>query len=814
MTAARWSEVERLFDAALALPQAQRADFLARSCAGDAGLAAEVSSLLQASEAAGEFLEPRDEPSAPRPSVRPTLATGTVVGAWSVDSLIGRGGMSEVYLAQRADGQYAQRAALKLLNAELGQKSRYLLEERQILARLEHPAITRLIDGGMTADGRPWLVMEYIDGRGIVEHCNAVRATLEQRLSIFVQVCDAVAYAHRHLIVHRDLKPENILVAADGSVHLLDFGVAHLLDAALPEAAQHTVHLTPGYAAPEQLDGSAVTTATDVYSLGVILYQLLCGRPPLDIARLPMTLALQRILRDAPRLPSEAARDGAAPVSAAALAGDLDAIAVKALRKEPEHRYASAAELKADVERHLRHEPLAARGYDLRYVLGRFVRRHRVAVGLASAATLALLLGLSASLWFYADARSARERAEAEAAAAQAINDFLIRDLLAGIQLEKRPTRDVSLLELLDDAARETDRRFAGQPETAARVHQSIGESYFNLSKYALAREQHGKALQLFSQLLGRGSVPALAEIARLATIEGMLGNADGAMALYREAIAGYSQGGAIDLMRVAQLRVEAADLLNGRGDFQGAVDQFRALVESPAMKSLSAEDRLDAGARYAGALFWLGDYEAAERQHREVLEGRIRQLGPEHLATAVSHLFLGGVLIERARLDDAAREMEAGLAGVRRWVGPDDAFLAVGEAALGRLRMLQGRHGEAEALLQDALRIRRGVFGAGNSLTAWTEHQLAENLRAQGRLAESAAVMRRALPVAEAADGAANPWTVRQRLILIGVLREQGDLAGARAEFAKIPPDALARLPATHPFRTLLEREKRQLAV
>ena len=815
----RWAEVERILDEALDLPEAERARFVERSCAADAALHGEVRSLLKAAGASSGFLE---DLAAARPATAPagelqqSLQPGDHVGAWSITRLIGRGGMSDVYLAERADGQYTQRAALKLLSRDLAKKARHLQEERQILAQLEHPGITRLIDGGVTGDGRPYLVMEYVEGRNILEHCRETAASLAQRLAIFVQVCDAVAYAHRYLVVHRDLKPGNIIVTADGSVRLLDFGIAKLLGPARLDGGDGnpTLHLTPAYAAPEQLRGLAVTTAADVYSLGVLLYELLCGQAPFEIGSLPMTLALHRVLHDSPAAPSAVARAQAAPpVAPGALRGDLDHIVARALRKEPEHRYASAAELKAEIERFRRHEPVVARGYEPRYVIGRFVRRHRLAVSLALGALAALVLGLTVSLWFYFDARQARLRAEAAAATTQAINDFLNRDLLAGIQMEARPTKDVTLRELLDNAAEQTDRRFAGQPEVAARVHQAIGESYYNLSLFELAQAQHEKALALYSQNHGRESDEALAVMARLALVSGVRGRSREAIALYDEAIQGYEKLHGADYAPLAVLRVESADILFGTGDFERAAAQMKLLLEGPGGRSLSAGDRLDTLARYGGFLFWQGDFAAAEKIHREALEGRRKLFGEQHMATAISHVFLAGVLIERARLQEAEQEVSAGLAGIRKWVGPDDAFLAVAEATLARLRLEQDRPREAESTLMDVLRIRVAAFGEGSSFLAWTRHQMAEVLQREGRLKEALPLAQTAVRVSDKVDGPGNPWTIKQRLVLVSILRELGDSARARRELDAIPADAVARLPKTQPFLGLLFYERGMMA-
>jgi tRNA A-37 threonylcarbamoyl transferase component Bud32 len=809
----RWAQIERLLDEALALPADARASFVERNCGGDADLLREVSSLIDAVAASDGFLEPHAASAAdPLQDAGATLASGSLIGAWAIQRLLGRGGMSEVYLAERADGQYTQRAALKLLSAALAQKPRQLREERQILARLEHPGITRLIDGGVADDGRPYLVMEYVEGQNLLAYCKAHAATLEQRLQIFLQICEAVAYAHLHLVVHRDLKPGNILVTGEGQVRLLDFGVAQLLGA--PDLGGHganpTLHLTPAYAAPEQLSGMPVTTATDTYSLGVLLYQLLCGRLPFELDTLPMTLALQRVLEDTPPLLSATARRQVAPpVPPAALAGDLEHIAGKALRKEPAQRYASAADLKADIERYLRHEPVTARGYEMGYVLARFVRRHRSVVTLALGAITALVLGLGLSLWFYADARRARNRAEAAAATTQAINDFLNRDLLAGIRLDTAPTRDVTLRQLLDDAARQVDARFAGQPETAARVHQAVAESYFNLSLYDAAQAQYQKALALYGSLQRRDSDEALAVIARLASLASGDGRYEQAVALYDEALRGYAARHGASYAPLAALRAESAGIHYGHGDFQRAADQLRQLLEGEAGRALSAADRLDSIATYGGYLQCLGDFAGAERAQREALAGRIKLYGEQHMATSMSHLFVGGVLTDEARLDEAEKELETGAAGVRRWVGPDDAFIATADSTLARLRLDQGRLAEAASLMRNALRIRVTAFGDDSSFTAWTRQQLAEVLQHQGLLREARQLMQNALAVADKTDGRGNPWTVRQRLVMVGILRELGETQLAQAELAMIPAGALSQLPATHQYVGLLRYEQ-----
>ncbi len=293
----RWERLQKLFSKALTLPEAERSAWLARACNDDAELLGEVTELLRAEAMAGLLdTPPIATDSANAATVAPSLAAGARVGAWRIEKLVGRGGMGEVYAATRIEVEFEQRGALKLLRFEaIGELARFNAE-RRILARLDHPGIARLLDGGIAPDGRPYTVMTFVDGVTLIDYCNARHSPLAERLALFAQVCDAVAFAHRNLIIHRDLKPANTLVDADGKVKLLDFGIAKLIDAsASSDSADPNLTIapfTPDYAAPEQLAGTAVTTATDVYALGVLLFELLTGERPLHTRGLPFAQAL------------------------------------------------------------------------------------------------------------------------------------------------------------------------------------------------------------------------------------------------------------------------------------------------------------------------------------------------------------------------------------------------------------------------------------------------------------------------------------------------------------------------------------------
>jgi serine/threonine-protein kinase len=505
-----WARLSELFEAALALPVEQRSAFLERDCADDPRLRAEVEDLLRANDASGTFLEEPPATGAAGSAGGEMLAAGTLLGQWRVLRLIGRGGMGEVYEAERAAGDYEQRVAIKVTRRESAAQLERFSAERQLLARLDHPGIARLLDGGVAQDGRPFFVMEYIDGRPITEHCDVVNAGLAERVALFLQVCDAVAYAHRHLIVHRDIKPANVLVDGDGRARLLDFGIAKPLDLPLGSGGAPgatTALLTPDYAAPEQLAGEPVTTATDVHALGVMLFELLTGRRPWAIEGQPLGRALHTLLeRAAPRASERAVETSERPIGARALAGDLDAIVAKCLRREPVHRFATVEGLKLDLERSRRGETVSARGDARLYVFGRFVRRNRWAVAAVAAIFVVLVSGVAATTWQAQRAERETIRAEREAARATVTRDFLVDVFKASDPriARDRPRGQITARELLDLSVDRIDQEFATDRPTqiellgaATEIYRELGENerYEELQRLhlTLAREEYGE---------------------------------------------------------------------------------------------------------------------------------------------------------------------------------------------------------------------------------------------------------------------------------------------------------------------------------
>ena len=415
MTPERWLEIKRIFHAALDLPSADRPAFVRQSTGPDQDLRAEVESLLRSEEDAATFLSEAASAYVPGALAGESVDRnlGRQIGAYRIVRQIGEGGMGAVYLAERAD-EFHQKAALKLLRPEMDSRaivSRFR-HERKILAALEHPYIARLFDGGTTEDGRPYFVMEFVEGEPIDTWCNRRKTGLAERLDLFRKVCAAVQYAHQNLIVHRDIKPGNILVTAEGIPKLLDFGIAKLLKVASPETVVMTQMgvrlMTPQYASPEQVRGAAVTTATDVYSLGSVLYELLTGQAPYVFPSESLAAVEHVICEVEPRPPSSLAAE---PL-ARQLSGDLDTILLKALQKEPARRYTSVEQLSDDLARYLIGDPIQARPQTFLYKTSRFVRRNRLSVAAASLVFLSLTTGLAATAWQARIARQQRLRAE------------------------------------------------------------------------------------------------------------------------------------------------------------------------------------------------------------------------------------------------------------------------------------------------------------------------------------------------------------------------------------------------------------------
>lgn len=582
-----WSRIKAIVSDALECPAAQREAFILAACGGEAELLAEVRSLLTAAQTADSGL---DSPAAP---LRQPVWIGRRLGAWQLLREIGQGGMGTVYEAERVDGQFRAKAAIKLLRVGVDQAAvlARFRNERQILAGLDHPHIARLLDGGAAEDGTPWLALELIEGEALDLHCARQGLSVAQRLALFAQVCDAVQHAHRHGVIHRDIKPANVVVTPEGVPKLLDFGIAKLLgDELAAQTLAQTLDgsrlLTPYYASPEQVRGGAITTATDVYGLGLLLYELLTGQNPHRVRSRVVQEVLRVICEEEPTrpstlvltqagslLPSGAGGTGStdptgtpaalAPEQARALgrqlSGDLDNIVLTALRKEPEQRYASVERLQADVRAFLQGEPVAARAQTWRYRAGKWVRRNRLAAGAAALALCSLLAGTALASWQAHEARQQRDRAERRFAEVRQLAHALLFDYHDEIQL--LPGSTALRQRLLDDARRHLD-SLAREASGDATLLRELGVAYRRLGEL-----QHAE------------SRPALGQVkASLALMDTATGLLEQALALApADAEARYQLG--LALTARARSEVSRGEPQAARTLYQRAAGLFDELV-------------------------------------------------------------------------------------------------------------------------------------------------------------------------------------------------------------------------------------------
>ncbi len=548
-----WGELSRLFVAMRELEPGARESYLAEQSVEET-VAREVMQLLEADDRRGGFLSPLDAGvrDAARASTPPALLPGAMVGRYEIIDPIAKGGMGEVYRGRRADAEFEKTVALKIIRRGVATEEmcRRFQAERQTLASLDHPNIARLLDGGSTPEGLPYFVMEYIEGAPVTEYCEGRRLGLRERLRLFVQVCDAVRYAHRRLVVHRDLKPSNILVTAEGEPKLLDFGIARLLDEpaeGAPATQTRAAAMTPEYASPEQIRGEPVSTATDVYSLGVVLYELLAGRRPFTAAA-ASRYELERMIcereADPPsttRLDSPPRRAGEhiATPSRRQLKGDLDSIILMALRKDPARRYGSVGHLMDDILRHLDGLPVLARRDTLAYRARKFVRRNRPQVALGVVAMLAVLVALASVSVGLARSRSAVIAAEEAQRDTQGVAEYF-EAMLASASPFARGRR-VSVQDLLDDAERLIDERLIDSPAVEARVRLGLGRTYRELLLSEQAVHHLELALEQFrvrapDELMLAECLSLLASSrSEIAITRG--GPADGLVAMQQEAL-------------------------------------------------------------------------------------------------------------------------------------------------------------------------------------------------------------------------------------------------------------------------------------
>ncbi len=701
---------DQIFAEAIERPMALRPAFLEQACAGDQRLRRKVERLLAADREAGDFLEPPTDEVVPTQHLE-DLSEGGRIGPYRLQRLLGSGGSATVYLAQRDGDQ--QIVAIKLLDhgAGGGELHARFDRERRFLARLEHPNVARLYGGGTTLTGRPYLVMEYVEGLPVDVYCDRNRLRVTERLQLFRKICAAVEFAHQNLLIHRDLKPDNVLVTADGEPKLLDFGIAKLLAPEHPDEPRLTQTgfgpMTPSYASPEQVRAEAITTASDVYSLGVMLYELLSGRSPYRLPRAaphriawavceqqpePLNAAPGRTITTGTRGESTDPYVDLETVARARranpgelrrrLKGDLDHIVARALRKEPQKRYASVGRLSEDLGRHLRDLPVLARRGSFAYRCSKFARRHQVALA-ALILVAALVVGFVAVL-----ARQARELAAERDRAEQSLA-FLI-DVMKAPEPGRARGETITARQILDRGAERILSETEGQPEVRATLMDAIGQVYLALGLLERAEPLLIRALEIRREHLDEDH-PRIADSQQhLAVLRHESGDYPAAETLFRQALATRRRG--TDPLAVAE-----------------------------SLEGLST------------TLRWSGQLAGAESIHTEALEIRRHQLGPDHPLVAQSLDSLASLSL---RLGDYRRATEL--------------------------------YGEAE-------RIQRESLGEDHPDRAMTLKNLGLTLDRQGELIRSEQLVREAVTVLRKTLGEGHPWFLQALLNLAGIVSHRG---------------------------------------
>jgi eukaryotic-like serine/threonine-protein kinase len=854
-----WNRLEEILSNALECDSRLREEYLERACGDDRVLRRQIDALIAAHERLDSPVDLLERALAAQstPDRDSDRHRGHTVGAYRLVREIGRGGMGIVFLARRSDGQYDRDVALKIVRGAIHneRERQRFLAERQILARLSHPGIAQLFDGGVTGDGLPYFTMEYVDGQAIDRYCRARELDVPARLTLFLQVCDAVSAAHRSLVIHRDLKPGNILVTASGEVKLLDFGIAKLIEPAASETLTGTGRpFTPDYASPEQVRGEPITTASDVYSLGAVLYDLLTGTAPHRFtSKTPADIERGICLHD-PLRPSSVVAAEPADTSRRdrvqrarrirRLKGDLDTIVMKALSKDPARRYASVDLLRADVVQHLAGHPVSARPDALAYRARKFANRHRVGVAAAALVALSLTAGIVATEMQARRARQQsivaaleRERAQAEAARATRVS-ALLTDIFRLADPGVTRGETITAREILDRGTQRVESELSGDPETQSALFNAVSQVYRNLALYDDAEKWLRRTLALRTQVYGpsslqvaetehdtgllqlergrysdaeqhfrralevrrqHGAAPALVA----ASLEGVgetlseAGKPADAEGLLREAlqIRDRAHGDPVDrMMTVSTLAlalVRKGDVVHAERLFREASEQGRLLGGAPTPARISSLLNL-------ARLTYRFDHEPrqAEPLYREALSVARRLYPEDHPQVATLLSELARCLRDQGNLASAETMTRDALGIWRRLYGEQHRQVLISLQTLAGLLADRGKPKEAEPVFREALSVGRSTLGVGHGLVLGAQSALASFLEQQRRWSEALALRQNELEVAEHEYGDSSVYVARALATLGAHHLARGMAKEAEADFRR----ALAIRRQLHP--------------
>jgi eukaryotic-like serine/threonine-protein kinase len=809
----RWERLQDLFSRAVELPENERAAFIQQETGDETDLRDELLELLafDTGRSTGPLTHALGAAIDATTRDRRKALVGRVVGNYKLASILGHGGTGTVYLGERADRQYSAQVAVKIVDnatvhGDLGLRFR---AERQILASLNHANIARLLDAGETEDGQPYLVMEYVHGEPVDRYCDRQQLDIRARLQLFLEICNAVQYAHQNLIVHRDLKPANILVTAEGAPKLLDFGIAKLLDtgdatAILALTRMNDRLLTPEYASPEQILGRQVTTASDVYALGVVLYELLTGLRPYTVPSSASQLELERsICISDPQRPSTAVRkgmeseprEGESTMAAIALArnilperlhkrllGDIDAIVMRALRKEPQHRYGSVEQLAADVRRYLSREPVVARQGNWLYYSQRFVRRHTFGVS-AGAFLIIMIIAFAIAMSMQNQRIAAeRDRAANESKSAQAVSEFML-DVFSAAEPYNAQGKEITARQLLEQSGKQVQGDKGMRPEVRARLLAAIGRAFRRGGDPERSLTYLEDAVHLRRQMPNADGLAAAEDMSELAVTLRTLGDLEGSGKVLREAMALCEQFGqqqspmyATLLMERGRIEFESGDVARARRSFEHSLALNRQ-VRGP------NDHQVAVVLLELSLLFmWMDDTPAVERVTRQAVD-IFRITAPDlHPDRVLAETRLGEALLMQNRIEEASVMFETSLGKQRVLFGNNSRQVADVLDSLAQIRRAQGQLGEAEQFAAEALSSVVSAMGAEHGYTPYFRSSYAWVLMRRGKYQEAERELRHSLDTLAKTRPADHQYVCSAEHLLGEVLLETNRLSDAEA--------------------------------
>jgi len=751
MSSSRWQRVQTIFHLAADLPEEDRQPYVSAECSDDPTLAAEVMALLEEDSRGGSLLD-RDVSQVARAMldapVRPVLPLESF-GPYRISSVLGEGGMGVVYLATRAD--LGSHAAIKILRdawLSPSRRERFAAEQRT-LAQLNHPSIARLYDADTLPDGTPWFVMEYVEGVPLTAYCDTHASTIPERLKLFRDVSEAVQHAHAHAIIHRDLKPSNILVTSDGTVKLLDFGIAKQLEGLEADLTRTGVRvMTPAYAAPEQVSAGRLGIHTDVYSLGVVLYELLAGRLPFDLADRTPNEMERIIVEQEPDRPSVVARrTPALPVGSSRLQSaskaqwaDLDVLCLTAMHKDPARRYASVEALIRDVDHYLTGEPLEARADTLRYRAGKFVRRNWRAVTMATV-TVAMIVGLT--VFYTVGLANARNVALAEAARTLRIQRFMM-DLFQGNEDEAVGPADSLRVVTLVDRGVQQARSLDLDPVVQTELFETLGNLYRSLGKFSPADSLLRTALARRRTLFGPTHPSVASSLIALGELRIAQAEYDSADVLVRQGLDLAKRTRPATDPEIGKATKALGQLLYEQGSYEKAVPVLEEAIRLQTRGDTASPGLASAITDLANTYFYLGKFALSDTLNQRALEMDKHLYGPRHAFVAGGLINLGAIRFEWAKYPEAERYYREALDINTAWYGVNHPETASSLTALGRCLASEQKLVEADTVLRQALEVLERVYGPVHPRVASALNEYSRVKQSEGKLDEAEAGFRR----------------------------------------------------------------------